>query len=103
MGNASDALNVNFIAETQTGRVLARILQDLNLPTSGNKRVQATRIVERARGSPALQSRRIPSKPQLVYVAAAVRRQQLTPSFAALVDRDAAMQWLTAHGDAPEQ
>ena len=102
MGNASDALNVDFIAETQTGAVLSRILQGLNLPTSGGKRVQATRIVERASGSPALQSRRIPSKLQLVYMAAAARRQQLTPTFAALVDRDAAMRWLTAHGDAPQ-
>ena len=99
MGNASDSLNIDFIAETQTQAVLSRILQGLSMPSGGSKRVQATRIVERARGTPALQSRRLPSRLQLVYMAAVARRQQLTPSLEALVDRDAAMRWLTAHGD----
>ena len=99
MGTASDSLNIDFIAETQTQAVLSRILQGLSLPSGGSKRVQATRIVERARVTPALQSRRLPSRLQLVYMAAVARRQQLTPSLEDLVDRDAAMRWLTAHGD----
>ena len=99
MGNASDSLNIDFIAETQTQAVLSRILQGLGMPSGGSKRVQATRIVERARVTPALQSRRLPSRLQLVYMAAVARRQQLTPSLEDLVDRDAAMRWLTAHGD----
>ena len=67
------------------------------LGSSGTKHELATRIVLWATSLGTLTE--FPSKAQLTYIAAATRRQGLSPPADALASKATAMIWLTVNGD----
>jgi hypothetical protein len=67
------------------------------LGSAGTKHELATRIVLWA--TSAGSNAEFPSKAQLTYIAAASRRQGLSPPADALTSKAIAMSWLTANGD----
>ncbi len=75
---------------------LSSMLKKAELPHSGPKGVQVARISENGGiGAPR------PTKQQITYVSAVMRRQQIVPPLAAVRDKDQCRLWLTEHGAWP--
>ena len=95
-GSEIDTEYVENLTREFTGPTLALALQAAQLPHSGNKGQQARRI---ALNSPVHTRTSRPTRPQIVYMAAASPRQGLLPAIEILQDKGAAQRWLTLHGD----
>jgi len=86
---------VRNLSEEMSQHVMTMALKQAQLPYSGTKAQQARRI---ANAYSMFQGSR-PTRPQLVYMAAATRRQGLGATVQELASTADASLWLSRHGD----
>ena len=86
--------------QSTTTRFLRQEALFYDVPRSGTKAQLIERILRTVfAGSEALPDFVMPTEGQLVYIAAAARRQGMTPPLAVLRSKQEAMAWLSRHGD----